>query len=278
MTEPSAAETELPVQKQLDAYNARDIDAFMAWWAEDCEYYEFPSQLVARGKAEIRDRHISRFTETNLFATLLTRMKVTNVVVDKEIVARTFGEGPGKIDVLAIYQVADNKITKAWFKMGAPRLYPLDSLPLRSATSQDVDAIRTLTRAAYADWVPVIGREPKPMSAGYAEAVKKHRIDLLHVDGKLVALIEMIPQNDHLLIENIAVSPAFQNRGLGRRLLTHAEQVTASLGCELVKLYTHKMFVKNIELYERLGYCVDREEAFWGGITVYMSKRVYREG
>ncbi len=117
------------------------------------------------------------------------------------------------------------------------------------------------------------------MTADYAEAVKKHRIDLLHADGKLVALIQMIPQNDdHLLIENIAVSPAFQNRGLGRKLLTHAERVTASLGCELVKLYTHKMFVKNIELYERLGYCVDREEAFWGGITVYMSKRLKIEG
>jgi ribosomal protein S18 acetylase RimI-like enzyme len=203
---------------------------------------------------------------------------VANVVADQEIVTRTFPEGPGEIDVLALYEIAENKIAKAWFKMGAPRLYPLDSLPLRSATNQDVEAIRTLTRAAYAEWVPVIGREPKPMTADYAEAVKKHRIDLLHIDGKLVALIEMIPQNDHLLIENVAVSPAFQNRGLGRRLLAHAERVTASLGCELVKLYTHKMFVKSIELYARYGYGVDREEAFWGGITVYMSKRVNIEG
>jgi len=41
-------ETELPVQKQLEAYNVRDIDAFMLWWADDCQYYEFPSRLLAR--------------------------------------------------------------------------------------------------------------------------------------------------------------------------------------------------------------------------------------
>jgi len=44
-------EVEMPVQRQLDAYNARDIDAFMKWWADDCLYYEFPGRLLARGAA-----------------------------------------------------------------------------------------------------------------------------------------------------------------------------------------------------------------------------------
>ena len=38
-----------PVQGQLDAYNARDIEGFMRWWAPDCEYYAFPNTLLARG-------------------------------------------------------------------------------------------------------------------------------------------------------------------------------------------------------------------------------------
>lgn len=37
------SDVEFPVQKQLEAYNARDIEDFMQWWAHDCEYYEFPS-------------------------------------------------------------------------------------------------------------------------------------------------------------------------------------------------------------------------------------------
>lgn len=112
-----------PVEQQLNAYNARDIDAFMQWWADDCEYYEFPSRLLASGAAQIRERHVKRFEESNLFGRLIHRAVVGNMVVDQECVTRTFPEGPGEIDVLAIYEVSDGKIAKAWFKMGTPRLH-----------------------------------------------------------------------------------------------------------------------------------------------------------
>ena len=149
-----------------------------------------------------------------------------------------------------------------------------EALSLLPATAEDADAIRSLTREAYSKWVPVIGREPKPMTADYAEAVKNHRIDLLYLDGKLAALIEMILEADHLLIENVAVSPAFQGKGLGRKLMAHAEQVAASLGHPETKLYTNKLFAKNVQFYQKLGYGVDREEEFKGGFVVHMSKPV----
>ena len=110
------------VQQQLEAYNARDIDAFMRWWAEDCCYCGFPDQLLAKGIAEIRERHLSRFREPNLHGRLITRLSLDNLVIDQEVVTRTFPEGPGEVDVIAIYEVAGGKITKAWFKMGKPRL------------------------------------------------------------------------------------------------------------------------------------------------------------
>lgn len=116
------ADAELPVQRQLDAYNARDIDAFMEWWSDDCEYYEFPARLLARGAAQIRERHITRFKEPNLFGKLIRRSVVDNLVVDQEVVTRTFADGIGEVDVLAIYQTEHGKIAKAWFKMGLPRL------------------------------------------------------------------------------------------------------------------------------------------------------------
>lgn len=116
-------ETEVPVQEQLEAYNARDIHGFMKWWADDCQHYEFPTRLLARGSAEIRERHIARFKESNLFGRLIKRMIVANVVVDQEIVTRTFPEGPGEVDVVAIYEVAGGKIARAWFKTGMPRLH-----------------------------------------------------------------------------------------------------------------------------------------------------------
>ena len=145
---------------------------------------------------------------------------------------------------------------------------------LRQGMATDAPAIRDLTRAAYAKWVPVIGREPKPMTADYAEAVGQHRFDLLYVEGRLAALIETIPKADHLLIENVAVSPPLQGRGLGRKLMAHAEKVAASLGFSEIKLYTNKLFTENIRLYAKLGYRVDREEQFGGGVVVHMSKPI----
>ena len=115
------ASAELVVRRQLDAYNARDIEAFMACWSDDAQYFAFPDQLLASGAAEIRARHVARFQEPNLFGRLLKRIAVENIVIDHEQVTRTFPEGPGEVDVIAIYEVTDGQISRAWFKVGVPR-------------------------------------------------------------------------------------------------------------------------------------------------------------
>lgn len=147
-------------------------------------------------------------------------------------------------------------------------------IELRQAVVADAAAIRELTRSAYAKWVPLIGREPKPMTADYDDAITKHRFDLLHVEGRLAALIETICEPDHLLVENVAVSPSFQGRGLGRKLMAHAEELATSSGLDEIRLYTNQRFAENIELYRRLGYRVDREEVLPVGTVVHMSKRL----
>jgi GNAT superfamily N-acetyltransferase len=151
-----------------------------------------------------------------------------------------------------------------------------DPIELRQGVATDAAAIRELTREAYAKWVPIIGREPKPMTVDYAEAVRNHRFDLLYVEGKLAALIETVPEADHLLIENVAVSPVFQGRGFGRMLMARAEQVAVSLGFSKTRLYTNKLFTENVQIYRKLGYSVDREEEFKGGFAVHMSKPLRR--
>jgi len=110
------------VERQLAAYNARDIDAFMANWAEDALYFEHPDKLLASGAAAIRTRHAERFREPDLHGRLIHRMAVGNKVVDHEVVTRNFPEGRGSIEVIAIYEVADGKICKAWFMFGVPVL------------------------------------------------------------------------------------------------------------------------------------------------------------
>lgn len=153
-------------------------------------------------------------------------------------------------------------------------LAPLPDLVIRRASPPDAAAVRELTRRAYAKWVPVIGREPTPMTEDYASVVRTDPVDLLLQGGELVALVWMVPHQDHLLIENLAVTPARQGQGHGCRMLAHAEALASAQGLPVVRLYTNRLFAANVAFYARSGYTIDREEPFWGGIKVHMSKQV----
>ena len=145
-------------------------------------------------------------------------------------------------------------------------------ITMRQAVAADAAAVRALTREAYAKWVAVTGREPLPMRVDYVEALTKHRFDLLNEDGALVALIETERNDDHLLIVSVAVAPSYQKRGLGRRLLAHAEALARQEQLDTVRLYTNARMVENIALYKSLGYRIDREEPMGTSIQVHMSK------
>jgi N-acetylglutamate synthase-like GNAT family acetyltransferase len=152
---------------------------------------------------------------------------------------------------------------------------PLPVLPFRRATTADAADVRSLTRAAYARWVPLIGREPKPMTADYERAVSEHIIDLYEHCGELLGLVEMIPHSDHLLIENIAVRPDQQGKGLGGTLLRHAEDHAQSLGVDETRLYTNAAFATNLAFYATRGYrefC--RETVAPGAVAVHMRKPI----
>ncbi|MBL8644980.1 MAG: GNAT family N-acetyltransferase [Rhodospirillaceae bacterium] len=143
---------------------------------------------------------------------------------------------------------------------------------VRAAAHDDADAIRALTREAYSKWIAVSGREPLPMKADYALAVTRHRFDLLFIDGELAALIETSPENDALLVVNLAVRPAHQRQGYGTRLLRLVEDRARQQHLKALRLFTNKLFTANIQYYQALGYGITREEELNGGIAVHLSK------
>lgn len=119
----SGLSPEIVVQRQLDAYNARDLEALLAIYADDAELFEHPSTLLARGRSELAPRFAARFAEPNLHAALLQRSVCGDKVIDHERVTRTFPEGPGEIELVMIYQVAGDRITRAWSIVGPKRLF-----------------------------------------------------------------------------------------------------------------------------------------------------------
>jgi N-acetylglutamate synthase-like GNAT family acetyltransferase len=101
---------------------------------------------------------------------------------------------------------------------------------IRPARAGDIPAIRRLVGEAYAVYVPRIGREPGPVSADYAALVVLGAVSVA-VDGEaIVGVLVLRPQPTSLLLENVAVDPAGQGRGIGRRLIAFAEQRARELG------------------------------------------------
>lgn len=100
------------------------------------------------------------------------------------------------------------------------------------------------------------------MTADYERAVAAHMIDLYEVEGALHALIEMIAEHDHLLIENLAVHPDQQGKGLGALLLAHARNLAGELGYDEIRLYTNAAFTANIDFYAKRGFAEYAREAF----------------
>lgn len=115
---------EAVVQSQFEAFNARDIEALLAVYADDAQMFEHPATLLAQGSAELRIRFSARFQEPNLHARLLQRIVSGATVIDHERVTRTFPDGAGEAELVMIYEVQDGRIAKAWIIAGAKTLAP----------------------------------------------------------------------------------------------------------------------------------------------------------
>ena len=112
------------VQRQLDAYNARELEALLQVYAVDAQLFEHPATLLAQGSDAIRQRFQLRFQETNLHARLLHRIVMGSMVVDHEEVTRTFPEGPGTLELTMLYEVRGDRISRAWTLVGPKRIAP----------------------------------------------------------------------------------------------------------------------------------------------------------
>jgi ribosomal protein S18 acetylase RimI-like enzyme len=112
------------------------------------------------------------------------------------------------------------------------------------------------------------------MDDDYAARVGDGRVWVADAGGEVAGLIVLIPHDDHLLVENVAVEPARQGQGIGRALLDFAERRAAELGIPELRLYTHVKMTENQALYVRLGYREVERRTENGFERVFMSKPV----
>ena len=146
---------------------------------------------------------------------------------------------------------------------------------IRRARPEDRAAVEAIVDAAYAVYVDRIGKPPGPMLDDYARLIADGAVSVLEDAYRtMAAIIVLVPQPDHLLLDNIAVRPDRQGHGLGRRLVEFAENEARRLGYTELRLYTHAKMTENIALYTRLGFVETGRGHQAGYNRVFMTKRL----
>ena len=153
---------------------------------------------------------------------------------------------------------------------------PSDSTPglpgLRRATADDLPAIRAVIDAAYARYLTRMDKPPAPMFRDYGPSVEAGTTWI--TGSPVMAVLTLDPRDDHLYVENIAVDPSAQGRGLGRALMEFAEQEAARRKLNRMALVTHEAMTENQAIYARLGYVETGRRCEDGYRRIYMQKRL----
>lgn len=149
-------------------------------------------------------------------------------------------------------------------------------MKVRRAAGSDLEAIVELQRAAYAPNRLVLGVEPLPLQADYADIMRRMEVwlaesrDQTTIEGVLI----LEQRADDLLVWSIATDPARQSVGLGRFMLQWAEQRARELGRTVMRLYTGTLLIERVAWYRRHGFDVERIEQMPDRSTTHMIKRL----
>jgi ribosomal protein S18 acetylase RimI-like enzyme len=152
----------------------------------------------------------------------------------------------------------------------------MDEPRIRAATAADVSAITEIVDEAYRHYIARMGKPPGPMLHDYAARVLEGAVWVIEEGPAVVGIIVLLPTTDYLLLDNVAVSPAHQGLGLGRRLLAFAEAEALRRGYSEMRLYTHQTMVENQRLYASIGYVETGRGTEAGYNRVFMRKQLRR--
>jgi ribosomal protein S18 acetylase RimI-like enzyme len=145
---------------------------------------------------------------------------------------------------------------------------------IRRARAGEADAVSAVVHAAYQHYIARIGKPPGPMLDDYAQRIADGQTWVLEDAERIAGILVLEETPAGMLLDNIAVLPEYQGKGIGRALLEFAEAEARQCGFGAIHLYTHALMTENIALYSRIGYVETRRVTEKGYDRVYMTKRV----
>jgi GNAT superfamily N-acetyltransferase len=145
---------------------------------------------------------------------------------------------------------------------------------IRRSVATDENRVREIVDAAYHHYIPRIGQPPGPMLDDYSRRIADGQVWVVDDANRITGILVLEEDGDRFLLDNIAVAPDQQGKGVGRVLLEFAEAEAARRGWSEIVLYTHALMTENIGLYRRIGYVETHRITEKGFDRVYLTKRL----
>jgi len=152
-----------------------------------------------------------------------------------------------------------------------------DRVVLRQAERGDRDALVAMQMAAYEPNRAIIGGVPTPLGWDYDAVLGQWEVWLAEDDSGLCGALILELRPDELYIQSIAVAPRAKGRGIGNRLIAHAENRAHESSRDRISLTVNGLMTFNIDWYGRKGFAVSRIEVIGQRRRVHMAKALRRE-
>lgn len=125
---------------------------------------------------------------------------------------------------------------------------------IRLAAEPEVHEVKACVVAAFEGYVERIGKPPAPMLLDFAAEIRARRVWVAVDEEHIVGVIVQYPTEHGFYIDTVAAPPTNQGKGVGRALLTFAENEAGRQGYDSIYLCTNSMMTENQVFYPRIGY------------------------
>jgi ribosomal protein S18 acetylase RimI-like enzyme len=136
------------------------------------------------------------------------------------------------------------------------------SVEIRAALPADAEEVSRCVSAAYSMYITRLGKPPAPMLESYRDVIAQRPVFVVTERLNVIGVLVLGNDDEGLLLENVAVDPRHQGKGVGRALLRFAEAEARRQGVPDIHLYTNVVMTENQLLYSKIGYVeyASREE------------------
>ncbi|ATW25098.1 GNAT family N-acetyltransferase [Candidatus Formimonas warabiya] len=148
----------------------------------------------------------------------------------------------------------------------------MDIEKIRKASLFDEKEILNCANISYEMYIGRLGKKPQPMLDNYASLIAAGNVYVTEWNGQIVGILVLLDFEDYVLLDNVAVIPSYQGKGIGKSLIKYAENYAVERGVKEIRLYTNVKMVENISIYKKLGYIAYDQRCENGYDRIYFRK------